>query len=282
MKICENLILSFANIKHFGKNVFKHCENNYEVDLFETVDGCLSNLCNECCDFLEKEKEIKHCINQCTSKKILTTKLKEEESKPKETFDEKLSESINFLQKEKTKDLDRISQELEVDILSNKNISNTKSEQDILPIQNIKPLNLSPSGINSAKDYNSVNFDLIKSLCNTKYFKDCHEIICKDFCEESSNLIIKNCFKSCTNHMTSLLNKNGMFDYILKRHGYYKAKFEVLFERKNKTNQLRESLSPSRDRESQIMQKKKKIENLKKELYTEEKILLELYKNNKS
>lgn len=53
IKVYQNLILLFTNMKHFGTNIYKYCGNNYLANLFNSGDTCLINLCEECCNFLE-------------------------------------------------------------------------------------------------------------------------------------------------------------------------------------------------------------------------------------
>jgi hypothetical protein len=63
----------------------------------------------------------------------------------------------------------------------------------------------------------------------------------------------------------------------LKKHGFYEAKYEILFQR-NREENLNKSNSEGRSGlEINILQSKNKIENLKKDLLKEEKKLLNLY-----
>jgi len=70
-------------------------------------------------------------------------------------------------------------------------------------------------------------------------------------------------------------NSNNVFDYIMKRHGYYKSKFEILYER----NKGIKKLPGGKGIKSEIEQKKRSIRNLKQQLINEENSLLNLYKN---
>jgi len=55
--ICENLILSFPNFKHFGKNIYHYCDINSLSDKFTSIEDCLDHLCGECCSFLGEGKQ---------------------------------------------------------------------------------------------------------------------------------------------------------------------------------------------------------------------------------
>jgi hypothetical protein len=81
--------------------------------------------------------------------------------------------------------------------------------------------------------------------------------------------------------------KNELFDYILKRHGYYEAKFEILFNRsksdkksshdiKTTTIQINQDKNIERI-DLQIQNSKDKINNFKQKLLEEERNLLSLY-----
>ncbi len=71
--------------------------------------------------------------------------------------------------------------------------------------------------------------------------------------------------------------KSEFFDLILKKHGYYEAKNEVVYDkRKDDSTFVRKGLKAS---ESSIEDSKAKVNKLKKQLMDEEQNLLKLYKN---
>jgi hypothetical protein len=77
--------------------------------------------------------------------------------------------------------------------------------------------------------------------------------------------------------------KNSTFDFVLKKHGYYKAKYEILYQRSKesddneKSKESKNTPSQKPALETNIKLSKDKILKLKKQLLEEEKNLLNIY-----
>jgi hypothetical protein len=86
------------------------------------------------------------------------------------------------------------------------------------------------------------------------------------------------CIESVGKENTYLLS----FDNIMKKHGFYEAKYEILYQRSREEKLSKYQAEGRPGLEINILQSKNKIENLKKQLITEEKNLLNMYnkKNN--
>ncbi len=90
----------------------------------------------------------------------------------------------------------------------------------------------------------------------------------------------------CTTVCTQSVGKESpyqmSFDNIMKKHGFYEAKYEILYQRsrEEKLNKYQTEGRPGL--EINILQSKNKIENLKKQLLSEEKNLLNLYNRKNS
>jgi len=275
------LLVLNLNIDSYGKEIANSCLNSFKKFTFESNKECNENLCGECCEFLEIEREIKFCKKQCGFDGS------EEKFPPKSFLKQEKGESDSHV----TNELEKMKHIKVVD-LSKKKESEQNSKYSFLNSTMAFPPFLNASHF---KDANFENFKLIDSLCFSRYFKNCKESLCSDYCNDSPNIVNEKCFKDCT--MFSNNKKENLYQYIIKRHAYYEARLDVIDDKKmnedfgsqinhielnTAQNTAHKDESEDERIKSLIGKSKEAIEALKRKLFHEEKILLGLYKMKKT
>ncbi len=132
---------------------------------------------------------------------------------------------------------------------------------------------------------NEINYILITSLCNAKYFKgkylvilDCQETLCENFCNKYENIINQDCHKNCINKSNDVTYKQQIenFEFLINKHSFFDSRLISL---PAENLYISYSNLNSTKLEEQIEKSKQEVEILKKRLIEEENKLLKLYKS---
>lgn len=124
------------------------------------------------------------------------------------------------------------------------------------------------------------------------FLKDCHEVLCSDYCLNSLKIFDGSCLKNCRLfYLQSERNEDKMLNTIIKRHHLYQSKSFLLNEQNrlisssanffnlNATNVDAADINRKNFKYSEITSTKQKIEILKKQILIQENNLLNLYKD---